>query len=93
MRARFKREAQLAAQLLHPNIVTIFDIGEDDGRLYIVMELLRGSTLNEYLEQPAAGAIETKLELMTHVCEALALASGRGIYHRDIKPGNLFVTR
>jgi serine/threonine protein kinase len=91
MRERFYREARLAAQLQHRNIVTVFDLGEEDGRPFIVMELLRGSTLGELLRARPTTPLEEKLDLMTQVCEGLGLAHARGVYHRDIKPGNLFV--
>ena len=89
--ARFYREARSAGQLVHPNIVTIFDMGQENGRPFIVMEFLEGETLNKYLLRPEAAAIETKLELMIQICEGLRAAHARGIFHRDIKPGNLLV--
>ena len=92
IRARFFREAQVAAKLVHKNIVTIFDLGEEDGRLFIVMELLRGSTLHDYLRQHPPGMEET-VDFAIQICEGLTAASSAGIFHRDIKPGNLFVQR
>jgi serine/threonine-protein kinase len=88
---RFYREARSAGQLVHPNIITIFDMGEDDGRPFIVMELLEGETLNKYLDRPEAANIETKIDLMIQICEGLNAAHSRGIFHRDVKPGNLLV--
>ena len=88
---RFYREARAAGQLVHPNIITIFDMGEDDGRPFIVMELLAGQTLNKYMERPEAADIETKIELMLQICAGLHAAHSAGIFHRDIKPGNLLV--
>src|SRR6188768_3744947 len=90
-RVRFHREAQAAARLLHPNIISIFDAGEDQGRPFIAMQLLEGVPLAAYLERPEAGALERKLDLMIQVCEGLAAAHGQGIVHRDLKPSNLFV--
>jgi hypothetical protein len=90
-RARFYREAQAAAGLLHPNIITIYDAGEDQGRSYIAMQLLEGWPLAAYLKQPEAAPLERKLDLMVQMCEGLAAAHARGIVHRDLKPGNLFV--
>ena len=89
--ARFYREARSAGQLIHPNIITIFDMGQDDGRPFIVMEYLEGETLNRYLARPDAQQIETKIDLMIQICEGLQAAHGHGIFHRDIKPGNLLV--
>jgi tetratricopeptide (TPR) repeat protein len=90
IRARFMREAQVSAKLAHRNIVTIFDIGEDNGRLFIVMELLKGDTLDRSLKQRSF-SIEEKVDLTLEVCEGLAVASAAGVCHRDVKPGNLFV--
>ena len=90
IRARFMREAQVSAKLNHRNIVTIFDIGEDNGRLFIVMELLKGETLDRCLKQRSF-SIEEKVDLTLEVCEGLAVANGAGVCHRDVKPGNLFV--
>jgi tetratricopeptide (TPR) repeat protein len=90
IRARFMREAQVSASLAHRNIVTIYDIGEDNGRLFIVMELLRGQTLDKCLKQRVL-AIEEKIDLTLEVCEGLAAASAAGVCHRDVKPANLFL--
>jgi serine/threonine protein kinase len=88
---RFYREARAAGQLVHPNIITIFDMGEDDGRPFIVMELVQGWTLNKYLERPEAADIEKKIDLMLQICAGLHAAHTHGIFHRDVKPGNLLV--
>ena len=91
IRARFMREAQVSAKLAHRNIVTIFDIGEDNGRLFIVMELLRGETLDRCAEAARASRSRRRSISMLEVCEGLAVASAAGVCHRDVKPGNLFV--
>ncbi len=91
VRARFYREAQSAGRLLHRNIITILDLGDDRGRAYIVMELLSGTTLTEYMALPEAADLEPKIDLMAQVCEGLGAAHAAGIIHRDIKPGNLYV--
>jgi serine/threonine protein kinase len=90
IRVRFHREAEAAAHLSHPNIITIFDVGEDGGRFYIVMELLHGATLKEFLKQ-SNPPLDTKLDLMLQACAGMRAAHKASIYHRDIKPGNLFV--
>ena len=91
VRKRFYREAQAAAGLLHANIITIYDAGEDQGRSYIAMQLLEGAPLSTYLKQEEAITLERKLELMVQICEGLGAAHARGIVHRDLKPGKLFV--
>jgi serine/threonine protein kinase len=90
IRIRFHREAEAAARLSHPNIITIFDVGEDGDRFFIVMELLRGSTLRDFLKQDDA-SMPRKLDLMCQLCAGLGSAHNASIYHRDIKPGNIFV--
>jgi serine/threonine protein kinase len=91
IRTRFYREAEAAARLSHPNIITIFDVGEDGDRFFIVMELLRGATLKDFLKQGEAAGIDRKLDLMIQLCAGLGAAHNAAIYHRDIKPGNIFV--
>ena len=90
--ARFFREAHAAGQLVHRNIITIFDLGDEDGRPYIVMELLEGLMLGDYLKRPEGVQLEDKISLMLQICDGLRLAHAKGIFHRDIKPGNLHVT-
>src|SRR3954470_10169056 len=90
IRIRFHREAEAAARLSHPNIITIFDVGEDGDRFFIVMELLRGSTLRDFLKQ-SEPTLPRKLDLMVQLCNGLGSAHNASIYHRDIKPGNIFV--
>jgi hypothetical protein len=93
LRARFFREAQACARLSHPNIVTIYDMGEADGRLYIVMELLEGDELRHLIAQRKVPLLEDRLSIMTQVCSGLGYAHQRGIVHRDIKPANIFLQR
>jgi serine/threonine protein kinase/tetratricopeptide (TPR) repeat protein len=87
---RFLREAQAASALNHPNICTIHDIGEQNGRPYLVMELLRGETLKQLLHKGTVSVTEI-VTFSRQIAGALEAAHGHGIVHRDIKPANLFV--
>jgi serine/threonine-protein kinase len=92
LRERFAREARAVARLRHRNIVTIFDVGEQDGHPFIAMEYIQGQTLAELIR---AGSLDTsrKLRLVEELCDGLGFAHKAGIVHRDVKPANVMVER
>ena len=90
---RFYREARTAAQIRHPDVVTIFDYGvTEDGRPYIILELLEGDSIEEELTDRGPMAPQRILRLFTRCLDALQAAHDLGIVHRDLKPANLFLT-
>jgi serine/threonine protein kinase len=91
--ARFRREARAAARLQHPNIVTIYEVGEVDGRHYIAMELVEGIDLGEAMTPPDRFSLEQKVRMMVDVCRGLDFAHKMGVVHRDVKPANIKLTR
>lgn len=88
---RFDREAQAATSLAHPNIVNIYDVGEEDHILYMVMEYVDGLTLKEYIVKHGPVAVDEAVRIMKQLTDAIAHAHANGLIHRDIKPQNILV--
>jgi len=91
MHQRFHREAQAAALLSHPNIVTVHDFGEEQGLIYMAMELLEGTDLRDAIDRRLLPTLDDKLRVMEQICTGLAFAHSKGVVHRDLKPANIHV--
>ena len=89
--ARFRREAQAAGRLTHPNIVAIYDFGVDEGTYFIAMEFVKGRELQDFLERSERFAMHDVVRIMTQLLEALDYSHRNGVVHRDIKPSNTIV--
>lgn len=88
---RFQREASAASKLSHPNVVDVYDVGESEGRHYIVMEYVRGRTLKQLIAQRGALHLDEAVDIMLQLTSAVAMAHEKHIIHRDIKPQNVLV--
>lgn len=91
VKGRFRREAQVAGKLSHPGIVTIYDVGEEGGLFYIVMEYVEGETLDRIIDAKRLPDLDKSIDLMLQVCDAIGYAHKNGIIHRDIKPANVMI--
>ncbi len=89
--ARFKQEARVVATLSHPNVLALYDFGEEEGLFYAVTELLAGDTLQAHLREGAM-PVRKALEYSSQIAAGLAAAHDKGIVHRDLKPANVFIT-
>jgi eukaryotic-like serine/threonine-protein kinase len=89
--ARFEQEAQILARLHHPNVISVFDAGVDNGERFIVMELVEGPTLRELLDTEGRLAPERASEIASRLASALEFAHGKGVIHRDVKPANVLL--
>jgi len=93
VQVRFAREAEVIGRLSHPNIVSVFDMGESEGRLFMAMELLEGEDLRRLLERQAPFSLAARGRIMAEICAGLGFAHSKGVIHRDLKPANIFVTQ
>src|SRR5688572_20002651 len=89
LRKRFHREAQSAARLNHPNIITVYDYGEEQNKIYMAMELLEGTDLKHVIASRKPLSLDDKLAIMDQICDGLAFAHQADIVHRDLKPANI----
>jgi serine/threonine protein kinase len=92
LKERFYREARSGAKLHHPNVITVYELGEHEGLVYIALELLSGCDLRQFIAQKTELPAEKKIAIMAAVCDGLHHAHQNGITHRDIKPSNIFLT-
>ena len=90
---KFRSEAQAAAGLLHPNVVNVYDVGEDRGLYYMVMELVEGITLKEYIEKKGRLSHKEVISIAIQMCAGIGAAHAAGIIHRDIKPQNIIISK
>jgi len=91
-KARFLKEAKISGRLQHPNIVTVYDVGEDEGVLYLAMEYISGGSLSQRLAEPGSFPLVERIRVLSEVADALSHAHQRGVLHRDVKPANILLT-
>src|SRR5262245_41378008 len=91
LRKRFHREAQSAARLNHPNIITVYDFGEEQGKIYMAMELLEGHDLKDVIGRHTPLTLDQKIGLIEQITEGLAFAHAKDVVHRDLKPANIHI--
>jgi len=92
LRVRFSREARAAARLKHPNVVILFDVGEEAGQPFLAMEYVEGETLADAIRRRAPFDVWLKVQLIVELCDGLSYAHRMGVAHRDIKPSNLMLS-
>ena len=90
--SKFRAEAQAAARLAHPNVVNVYDVGDEDGINYIIMELVEGITLKNYIERKGKLTVRETTSIAIQVSLGLEAAHNRGIIHRDVKPQNIIIS-
>lgn len=91
-KARFLKEAKISGRLQHPNIVTVYDVGEDEGVLYLAMEYISGGSLSQRIADPGSFPLVDRIRILSEVADALSHAHQRGVLHRDVKPANILLT-
>ena len=91
-KARFLKEAKISGRLQHPNIVTVFDVGEDEGTLFLAMEYISGGSLAQRIAEPESFPVVERIRVLAEVADALSHAHQRGVLHRDVKPANILLT-
>jgi len=92
IRTRFINEARLLAKLDHPNIVTLYNFLEEDMKFYLIMQFVKGKTLEEYIREKGKLSLDEAIRIFSQVCDALGYAHQMGVIHRDIKPANIMIT-
>ncbi|HEY6547989.1 MAG TPA: serine/threonine-protein kinase, partial [Vicinamibacteria bacterium] len=89
---RFRREAEAIGRLNHPHIVTVYDLGEAEGHLFMAMELLEGQDLRALIDRAGVIPLADRVRILAQISEGLGYAHSRGVVHRDVKPANIMVT-